>query len=64
MKLRARHLIGRKVVAVDFNVYYEPHAGHRVSHLNSITLDNGRVVRFDVREGEDEHRVIAFAVPM
>jgi hypothetical protein len=49
--MRARDLIGRTIVAVDFNVF-QTGVGQEKSTKPVITLDNGRKLLFVVSETE------------
>ncbi|MES2136620.1 MAG: hypothetical protein V4502_06120 [Pseudomonadota bacterium] len=54
MKATAKHLIGRRIIAVDWHAFYDKGRGCMI-HRPEITLDSGRRLWFVTEESEGDY---------
>lgn len=52
--MRARDVVGRRIVRVDHERFYDEHAGKTVTVVSRIVLDNGTILYPTASEGEYE----------
>lgn len=51
--MRARDVVGRKIVGVHQERFWNPRLQHFTYSVSGLTLDDGTRIRFDIEETED-----------